>query len=70
MKLVERDRTTKLMTTYSAPFLGLPEGVWKQGRGDRNEEGIVIGFVDTGINPSHPSFAYDLVNPFFLRRVR
>ncbi|XVF26098.1 hypothetical protein REPUB_Repub13aG0270600 [Reevesia pubescens] len=53
------------MTTYSPQFLGLPEGVWTQEGGDRNAgEGIVIGFVDTGINPSYPSFAYDSVNPF------
>ena len=53
------------MTTYSPKFLGLPEGVWTQEGGDRNAgEGIVIGFVDTGINPSHPSFAYDLLNPY------
>lgn len=53
------------MTTYTPQFLGLPEGVWAQEGGERNAgEGIVIGFVDTGINPSHPSFAYDLVNPF------
>ncbi|KAK6269072.1 hypothetical protein QUC31_013232 [Theobroma cacao] len=65
IKLVERDRRTKLMTTYTPQFLGLPEGVWAQEGGERNAgEGIVIGFVDTGINPSHPSFAYDLVNPF------
>ncbi|XVE51055.1 hypothetical protein DITRI_Ditri02bG0007900 [Diplodiscus trichospermus] len=65
VKLVERDRRTKLMTTYTPEFLGLPEGVWPQEGGDRNAgEGIFIGFVDTGINPSHPSFASDLANPF------
>ncbi|XWS12883.1 hypothetical protein CRYUN_Cryun37aG0128300 [Craigia yunnanensis] len=41
VKLVERDGRTKLMTTYSPQFLGLPEGVWTQG-GHRNEgEGIL-----------------------------
>ncbi|XP_022720655.1 subtilisin-like protease SBT2.4 [Durio zibethinus] len=65
VKLVERDRRTKLMTTYSPEFLGLPEGAWKQDGGDRNAgEGIVIGFIDTGINPLHPSFSYDSVNPY------
>lgn len=54
------------MTTYTPEFLGLPEGVWAQeARGDKKAgEGIVIGVVDTGINPSHPSFAYDPLNPF------
>ncbi|XP_037497412.1 subtilisin-like protease SBT2.4 [Jatropha curcas] len=64
VKLVERDRGAKLMTSYTPQFLGLPQGVWTQEGGDRNAgEGIVIGFVDTGINPRHPSFAYDPLNP-------
>ncbi|KAE7995356.1 hypothetical protein FH972_000165 [Carpinus fangiana] len=62
--LIERDRGAKLMTTYTPQFLGLPE-VWTEEGGDKNAgEGIVIGFVDTGINPLHPSFAYDPVKPF------
>ncbi|KAK9133228.1 hypothetical protein Scep_012756 [Stephania cephalantha] len=53
------------MTTYTPEFLGLPTGAWAQEGGDRNAgEGIVIGMVDTGIDPKHPSFAYDLSNPF------
>lgn len=61
---MERDRGAKLMTTYTPQFLGIP-GVWTQEGGDRNAgEGIVIGFVDTGINPFHPSFAYDPTNTF------
>ncbi|KAE8686376.1 Subtilisin-like protease SBT2.4 [Hibiscus syriacus] len=64
VKLVEGDRRTRVMTTYSPQFLGLPETVWTQEGGDRNAgDGIVIGFVDTGINPFHPSFAYDILNP-------
>ncbi|KAA8520138.1 hypothetical protein F0562_014394 [Nyssa sinensis] len=65
VKLLEKDRRAKLMTSYTPEFLGLPEGVWTHGGGDRNAgEGIVIGFIDTGINPMHPSFAYDPVNPY------
>ncbi|KAL3519416.1 hypothetical protein ACH5RR_017565 [Cinchona calisaya] len=64
VKLVEKDRRVKLMTTYTPDFLGLQE-VWAQEGGDRNAgEGIVIGFVDSGINPLHPSFAYDPNNPY------
>ncbi|KAH7838532.1 hypothetical protein Vadar_027760 [Vaccinium darrowii] len=65
VKVVERDRRAKTMTSYTPKFLGLPEGVWTQEGGETNAgEGIVIGFIDTGINPFHPSFAYDPVNPF------
>ncbi|KAI3916796.1 hypothetical protein MKW98_026267 [Papaver atlanticum] len=65
VKLVEKDRGAKLMTTYSPQYLGLPAGVWSQEGGYRNAgEGIVIGVIDTGINPMHPSFAYDPTNPF------
>ncbi|KAI3680494.1 hypothetical protein L6452_35265 [Arctium lappa] len=61
VKLVEKDRGAKMMTTYTPKFLGLSEGVWttELGRVKNAGEGIVIGFVDTGINPFHPSFAYD-----------
>ncbi|XP_024023201.1 subtilisin-like protease SBT2.4 [Morus notabilis] len=65
VRLVEKDRGAKLMTTYTPKFLGLREGVWAQEGGERNAgEGIVIGFVDTGINPTHPSFAFNPFNPF------
>ncbi|KAF5943587.1 hypothetical protein HYC85_017664 [Camellia sinensis] len=71
VKLVERDRGAKMMTSYTPQFLGLPEGVWTQEveGGERNSgEGMVIGFVDTGINPFHPSFAYDPMSPFASNR--
>ncbi|KAJ8761746.1 hypothetical protein K2173_004556 [Erythroxylum novogranatense] len=65
VKVVERDRGAKLMTTYTPEFLGLPQLGWTQEGVDRNAgDGIVIGFVDTGINPIHPSFAFDPLNPF------
>nr|XP_004235142.1 subtilisin-like protease SBT2.4 [Solanum lycopersicum] len=59
VKLLEEDRRVKQMTTYTPQFLGIP-AVWTQQGGDRNAgEGIVIGFIDSGIDPDHPSFAYD-----------
>lgn len=56
------------MTTYTPTYLGLtgPGGVWAHGGGggDNAGDGMVIGVIDTGINPTHPSFAYDPLNPF------
>ncbi|CAH8388063.1 unnamed protein product [Eruca vesicaria subsp. sativa] len=68
VKAVEEDKGVKLMTTYTPDFLELPPQVWPKisNQGDRRAgEDIVIGFVDTGINPTHPSFAaLDLTNPY------
>ncbi|XP_047330197.1 subtilisin-like protease SBT2.4 [Impatiens glandulifera] len=65
VKLVEKDRGAKLMTTYTPEFLGLHKGIWTQEGGERNDgEGVVIGVIDTGINYRHPSFSYDPLNPF------
>ncbi|KAL5215252.1 hypothetical protein ABZP36_004404 [Zizania latifolia] len=62
---VEEDRGTTLMTTYTPRLLGLPDGVWPRrdggggGGGEENDgEGMVVGVVDTGVDPTHPSFAY------------
>ncbi|XP_031132005.1 subtilisin-like protease SBT2.4 [Ipomoea triloba] len=64
VRLVEKDRRVKLMTTYTPQFLDMASA-WSQEGGDRNAgEGVVIGFVDSGINPLHPSFGYDPANPF------
>ncbi|KAL3820755.1 hypothetical protein ACJIZ3_006660 [Penstemon smallii] len=64
VRMVEKDKGVKLMTTYTPDFLGM-KSAWTQKGGDRNAgEGIVIGFVDSGINPVHPSFAYDPMRPF------
>ncbi|KAL4563004.1 hypothetical protein LXL04_027035 [Taraxacum kok-saghyz] len=60
VKLIEKDTGVKKMTTHTPNFLGLPQGVWTTEGGDSNAgEGVLIGFVDSGINPFHPSFAYD-----------
>jgi len=58
---VEEDVGTRLMTTYMPRLLGLPNGVWRRhwvGGGGDNGEGVLVGFVDSGIDPAHPSFAY------------
>ncbi|CAI0546103.1 unnamed protein product [Linum tenue] len=51
------DYSVRTATTHTPQFLGLPQGAWaKQGGYQSAGEGIVIGFIDTGIDPTHPSF--------------
>lgn len=55
---VKRDELRTFATDNSPFFLGLPEtgGPWaKRIRGD----GVVVGVIDSGIWPEHPSFADD-----------
>ncbi|XP_076955934.1 subtilisin-like protease SBT2.6 [Bidens hawaiensis] len=61
VKSVDKDWKVKKLTTHTPQFLGLPTGVWPTGGGfDRAGEDIVIGFIDSGIFPHHPSFGnYD-----------
>ncbi|KAK4793891.1 hypothetical protein SAY86_011885 [Trapa natans] len=55
---VALDFSVRPATTYTPQFLGLPNGAWAQEGGYKSAgEGIVIGFVDTGIDPTHPSFS-------------
>ncbi|XP_047954341.1 subtilisin-like protease SBT2.3 [Salvia hispanica] len=54
------DFSVRTATTHTPQFLGLPDGAWAQEGGfDTAGEGIVIGFIDTGIDPTHPSFSDD-----------
>ncbi|KAM7254758.1 hypothetical protein ACFE04_019999 [Oxalis oulophora] len=54
------DFSVRTATTHTPQFLGLPDGAWaQQGGYETAGEGIVIGFIDTGIDPTHPSFADD-----------
>ncbi|XP_027916293.1 subtilisin-like protease SBT2.2 isoform X2 [Vigna unguiculata] len=54
------DFSVRTATTHTPQFLGLPQGAWFQTGGfETAGEGITIGFVDTGIDPTHPSFADD-----------
>ncbi|RDY04507.1 Subtilisin-like protease SBT2.2, partial [Mucuna pruriens] len=51
------DFSVRTATTHTPQFLGLPQGAWFQDGGfETAGEGVVIGFVDTGIDPTHPSF--------------
>ncbi|XP_057479687.1 subtilisin-like protease SBT2.2 isoform X1 [Actinidia eriantha] len=52
------DFSVRTATTHTPQFLGLPQGAWAQQGGYKSAgEGVVIGFIDTGIDPTHPSFA-------------
>jgi subtilisin family serine protease len=57
---VERDALSRITTDNTPSFLGLnaPGGIWSQlgGQGKAGED-VVIGLVDTGIWPEHPSFS-------------
>ncbi|KAI5659441.1 hypothetical protein M9H77_28234 [Catharanthus roseus] len=65
IKSVERDWKVRRLTTHTPQFLGLPTGVWPTGGGfDRAGEDIVIGFVDSGIYPHHPSFSTHNTEPY------
>ncbi|KAJ4981945.1 hypothetical protein NE237_032782 [Protea cynaroides] len=54
------DFSVRTATTHTPEFLGLPRGAWIQDGGPEFAgEGIVVGFIDTGIDPTHPSFSDD-----------
>uniref|UniRef100_A0A1J3F504 Subtilisin-like protease n=1 Tax=Noccaea caerulescens TaxID=107243 RepID=A0A1J3F504_NOCCA len=57
------DFSVRTATTYTPQFMGLPEGAWvKEGGFEIAGEGVVIGFIDTGIDPNHPSFNDNVIN--------
>ena len=57
---VRRDSISQVNTDNTPSFLGLnaPGGMWSQlgGQGSAGED-VIIGVIDTGIWPEHPSFA-------------
>ena len=58
VKLVQPDELRQLQTDSSGQFLGLTGrgGAWASGV---TGEGVVVGVIDSGIWPEHPSFADD-----------
>ena len=62
---IEEDKEVIALTTHSPEYMAM-ENAWNQVNGNHSAgEDIVIGIVDTGIYPDHPSFAAtDGVKPY------
>lgn len=59
------EEVMKLDTTHTPSYLGLTQGGGLHLNGIKGD-GVIVGVIDTGINPEHPSFADDgsYSNPF------
>uniref|UniRef100_A0A0D9W7R9 Subtilisin-like protease n=1 Tax=Leersia perrieri TaxID=77586 RepID=A0A0D9W7R9_9ORYZ len=56
VRFIQEDVKMSKMTTYTPRFIGA-NGVWPLlGGAEKSGAGVVIGMVDTGIDPSNPSF--------------
>ena len=49
------DYTIRTATTHTPEFFGLPQRAQVQ-----EGQGVVVGLISIGIDPTHPSFSYDL----------
>ncbi|XP_020534253.1 subtilisin-like protease SBT2.5 isoform X2 [Jatropha curcas] len=57
VRVIQEDIKMEKLTTHTPDFLGIPADVWPiLGGAQSSGEGVVIGLIDTGINPNHPSF--------------
>ncbi|CAA2974161.1 Subtilisin-like protease SDD1 [Olea europaea subsp. europaea] len=63
VRLVHEDTKLQKLTTHTPELLGITTGVWPSLGGSMLAgEGVVIGLIDTGINPFHPSFTNEGLN--------
>lgn len=65
VRRLETDWRVDKLTTHTPEFLGLPSGAWPiEGGPSAAGEGVVIGIIDTGIDPTHPSFSVNGSVPY------
>jgi subtilisin family serine protease len=56
--MIQEDVKLTKLTTHTPEYLGVSNHVWPYLGGPEGAgEGILIGMIDTGINPNHPSFS-------------
>ncbi|CAI5986768.1 unnamed protein product, partial [Closterium sp. NIES-64] len=62
---IEEDKPVRALTVDSPTFLKLPTSLWAENGGQsRAGEDVIIGVVDSGIWPEHPSFANKPSDPY------
>ncbi len=62
---VQKSYRVQKATVHTPYYLQLPQGIWAQEGGYLGAgENIVIGLVDTGIDPTHPSFSTTGQKPY------
>lgn len=64
VRSVHEDVKMEKLTTYTPALLELNSGAWAAlGGATAAGEGVVIGIIDTGINPFHPSLTTSTTTP-------
>ncbi|CAI7930038.1 unnamed protein product, partial [Closterium sp. NIES-54] len=62
---IEEDKPVRALTVDSPTFLKLPTSLWAENGGQsRAGEDVIIGVIDSGIWPEHPSFANTPADPY------
>ncbi|KAJ4746492.1 Subtilisin-like protease SBT2.5 [Rhynchospora pubera] len=57
VRMIQEDIKLTKLTTHTPDYVGVSNYVWPYlGGAERAGEGVLVGMIDTGINPSHPSF--------------